>query len=308
MSLDLETIGDVTTVHHFADGLKREGYAHVTEVGLAYKEFVDGVQQPIKFNQNYFGLVIGIDEASEKAKQIQTVINDYKLHGFDALNATDQRLIESLSTYGYGNYYEVFNPNVKIDRLGGERFVVLSEKTLSSMPNVTSHAAVNKGFENLKMAYQNGATEERISQVIKTEIERAMADADTAMIGANVTFEANLLHQWGIDSDDFMKQTADTLYANTAIAKAYGISGYKMQKNSPLSMPISRDPAITTTSTVFRVEKIDDNCATFRVLALNDDPTESATIPYVATNSFFTMNLNCCCIIRCLNDTFVECI
>ena len=248
MSLDLETIGDVTTVHHFADGFAREGYAHVTEVGLAYKEFVDGVQQPIKFNQNYFGLVIGIDEASEKAKQIQTVINDYKLHGFDALNATDQRLIESLSTYGYGNYYEVFNPNVKIDRLGGERFVVLSEKTLSSMPNVTSHAAVDKGFENLKMAYQNGATEERISQVIKTEIERAMDDADTAMIGANVTFEANLLHQWGIDSDDFMKQTADTLYANTAIAKAYGISGYKMQKNSPLSMPIKPDAPLSVES------------------------------------------------------------
>lgn len=78
--------------------------------------------------------------------------------------------------------------------------------------------------------------------------------------------------------------------------------------NTPLSMPISKDPLITTTSTVFRVEKIDENCATFRVLALNDDPTESASIPYVATNSFFTVNLNCCCVLRCLNDTHVECI
>ena len=73
-------------------------------------------------------------------------------------------------------------------------------------------------------------------------------------------------------------------------------------------MPISKDPSITTTSSVFRVEKIDENCATFRVLALNDDPTESATIPYIATNSFFTVNLNCVCVLRCLNDTFVECI
>ena len=42
------------------------------------------------------------------------------------------------------------------------------------------------------------------------------------------------------------------------------------------------------------------------VLADNPDTTTSATIPYVATNSFFTMNLNCVCCIRCLNDTFVE--
>lgn len=78
--------------------------------------------------------------------------------------------------------------------------------------------------------------------------------------------------------------------------------------NTPLSMPISKDPSITTTSSVFRVEKIDENCATFRVLALNDDPTESATIPYIATNSFFTVNLNCVCVLRCLNDTYIECI
>ncbi len=74
------------------------------------------------------------------------------------------------------------------------------------------------------------------------------------------------------------------------------------------SMPISKDPNETTTSNVFRVEKIDGCCATFRVLTTNPDETEVATIPYVATNSFFTMNLECVCALRCLNDTFVECI
>ena len=69
------------------------------------------------------------------------------------------------------------------------------------------------------------------------------------------------------------------------------------------SMPISKDPAITTTSNVFRIEKIDGCCATFRVLAENTDETDIN--PYVATNSFFTMNLNCVCSLRCLNDTFV---
>lgn len=59
-----------------------------------------------------------------------------------------------------------------------------------------------------------------------------------------------------------------------------------------------------TCSNVFRVEKIDGCCATFRVLAPNPDTADVAN-PYVATNSFFTMNLNCVCALRCLNDTFV---
>ena len=55
-----------------------------------------------------------------------------------------------------------------------------------------------------------------------------------------------------------------------------------------------------------RVEKVDGECATFRVLAANTDPNTSATMPYVATNSFFTMNLDCVCALKCLNDTTVE--
>ena len=63
-----------------------------------------------------------------------------------------------------------------------------------------------------------------------------------------------------------------------------------------------------TCSSVFRVEKIDGNCCTFRVLANNTDETTQANIPYVSTNSFFTMNLNCVCALKCLNDTYIECI
>ena len=73
---------------------------------------------------------------------------------------------------------------------------------------------------------------------------------------------------------------------------------------APLAMPISRDPTVTDTSSVFRLEKLDDCCATCRVLAPNTDTT--STLPYVATNSFFTINLDCVCILRCLDDTFVE--
>ena len=68
----------------------------------------------------------------------------------------------------------------------------------------------------------------------------------------------------------------------------------------PLSLPISKNPNEETTSSVFRLEKLDDCCATCRVLTVNSDNT------FTATNSFFTINLDCVCIIRCLNDTFIE--
>jgi len=79
----------------------------------------------------------------------------------------------------------------------------------------------------------------------------------------------------------------------------------------PWSMPITKDDtsscvsATETCSTVFKVEKVEGDAATFRVLAPNPDTT--SLYPYVSTNSFFTMDLSCCCVIRCLSDTYVDC-
>ncbi len=58
-------------------------------------------------------------------------------------------------------------------------------------------------------------------------------------------------------------------------------------------------------STIFRVENQEGNCCTCRVLAPNPDTTETL-YPYVATNSYFTINLNCVSAIQCLGDTFVS--
>lgn len=75
----------------------------------------------------------------------------------------------------------------------------------------------------------------------------------------------------------------------------------------PFSMPTTKDPVEgSTTSTVFRVEKVDNNCCTFRVLAPNPDTT--SLNPYIGTNSYFTMDLGCLCAIRCLSDTYIECV
>ena len=60
------------------------------------------------------------------------------------------------------------------------------------------------------------------------------------------------------------------------------------------------------TSTVFRIENLDDNCATFRVLAPNPNTEEQETYPYVATNDYFTINLKCIGAIKCLGDTYIS--
>ncbi len=56
----------------------------------------------------------------------------------------------------------------------------------------------------------------------------------------------------------------------------------------------------TLTSTVFRVENVDGNCATFRVLIPEEDGT------YRLSNSFFTIDLSCVLAIQCLNDIFAN--
>lgn len=70
--------------------------------------------------------------------------------------------------------------------------------------------------------------------------------------------------------------------------------------------PINCTEAGSNCSMVFRIEKIDGCCATFRVLTNN--PDTNSNCPYIATESFFTINLNCICAIKCLDDTFVECL
>lgn len=86
----------------------------------------------------------------------------------------------------------------------------------------------------------------------------------------------------------------------------------------PFSMPVCKGETTTCSnpetvvpspecSSVFRIEKLDGNCATFRVLVENLDDCPCG-MPFIGTNSFFTMDLSCVCAIRCLNDCYVECV
>lgn len=100
------------------------------------------------------------------------------------------------------------------------------------------------------------------------------------------------------------------LLCNTRPVMLYTCAG----NGTPWSMPITKDATENcsgvdigqTCSTVFRVEKIEGNCCTFRVLAENTDTT--SLNPYVTTNSFFTMDCGCLCSIRCLSDCYVDCV
>lgn len=106
----------------------------------------------------------------------------------------------------------------------------------------------------------------------------------------------------------FLGCSVSTVGCNTRPVMLYTCCG----NGTPWSMPTTKEDVTcgnegVSCSNVFRVEKVDGCCATFRVLVPNTGTTNT-TSPYVATNSFFTMNLNCVCSLRCLNDTHVECV
>ena len=119
-----------------------------------------------------------------------------------------------------------------------------------------------------------------------------------------------LLLQQSVCQNDSCLETCDkgflgqscNAYCNTRPVNLYTCGS----NGTAFAMPISKSPTEATTSTVFRLEKLDGCCATFRVLANNTEL--QPTYPFVATNSFFTINLNCVCAIRCLDDTYVECL
>ena len=141
-------------------------------------------------------------------------------------------------------------------------------------------------------------------------------DQESCRCIAEILTVINVLQRNADRCEDTCLETCDrgflgcgtsTLGCNTRPVVLYTCCG----NGTPWSMPTTRENVVcgdegVVCSNVFRVEKIDGCCCTFRVLANNPDTT--SINPYVSTNSFFTMNLNCVCALRCLPDTFVECI
>ena len=59
----------------------------------------------------------------------------------------------------------------------------------------------------------------------------------------------------------------------------------------------------TGTSTVFRIENVEGNCATFRVLI---PTTVDDVTTYSFSNSFFTIDLSCVLAMQCLPDVYAN--
>lgn len=58
------------------------------------------------------------------------------------------------------------------------------------------------------------------------------------------------------------------------------------------------------TSSIFRLENLEGNCCTCRVLASNTNPSSNEV--YIPTNTFFTINLDCISAIKCLKDVLIS--
>lgn len=82
------------------------------------------------------------------------------------------------------------------------------------------------------------------------------------------------------------------------------ITLYSCSTGNLWTMPYTLN-GIEGESTVFKIHKVDGNCATFEVLAPNPETT-NPLLPYVGTNNFFTIDLDCVLAIRCLSDTFTN--
>ena len=130
------------------------------------------------------------------------------------------------------------------------------------------------------------------------------------ILGVILVLQQNVCGDSCLDSCDrpMLGGGPTCLACNTRPVMIYTCGG----GNVPWSMPTTKDSTATCgddtagCSNVFRVEKLEGNCCTFRVL--QDNPDTTSLYPYTATNSVFTISLDCICALRCLTDTYVECI
>lgn len=89
---------------------------------------------------------------------------------------------------------------------------------------------------------------------------------------------------------------------NSGCTKPFlGNNDLALYNTRPVSFYLCNTSPLTITypdgeSSVFRVENIDGNCITVRLLATDENDN------LISTNEFATVNINCIAAIRCLND------
>lgn len=74
--------------------------------------------------------------------------------------------------------------------------------------------------------------------------------------------------------------------------------------NNPITLSYTNTEGDTLTTSVFRVESVTNDSV--GVLLLEEGTDASGNATYESTNTYATINLDCVCAIRCLNDTIVN--
>lgn len=122
----------------------------------------------------------------------------------------------------------------------------------------------------------------------------------------NTIWEAQRVAAYQEEREEFCDRTilgpcCDAPLCNTRPIRLYTCGG------DPIVMDYELEDGTVGSTFVFRIEKLDGCTATFRALAPNPDTT--SLCPYIKTNTFFSINMGCCChMLRCLEDTHVECL
>ncbi len=74
--------------------------------------------------------------------------------------------------------------------------------------------------------------------------------------------------------------------------------------NSPITLDYTNASGTSETTNVYRVESVTNDSV--GVLLLNSTTDANGNTTYENTNTYATINLDCVCAIRCLNDTIVN--
>ena len=94
----------------------------------------------------------------------------------------------------------------------------------------------------------------------------------------------------------FLGPSPSTICYNTRPIQLYNCCN-----GTPWTFEYTTDAGTTDTSSILRVEALDDCCCTCRILSF-----DATTGLYTNTNQFVTIDLKCCGAVRCYSDVNID--
>lgn len=259
IGFDIETIGDAVRENLYTVGenlQNYDGHAGITEMGFYLKPFVDG--EPVKDMFQEKTIAVGL--TSEQLAYAQKILSTYKKEGISALSENDEWMLGWFSRYGHENSYSAYFTVEQVDFLGNNKFVTINTDKLADM-DIYNHKAIDQGikiWEGLMndKSYSVYTDKAYVLGESVDFLNKNIANDSSTLVAANVGYETTVLSKEleslniKFDGRNLYENTADIVYANETIAKAQGISVYKMQERTgnKISADNAESPASTQTS------------------------------------------------------------